>query len=252
MAVQAWEDKAVGTNQPRVREGESSPAGGPGVLRAVGVQFYCIFCSNKKPLVPNLLAHTLAHHSKNYLPAHYPGLKVGMKGGWGEVARPPRKRAATTPAFGAGVQPHLQGSFGIIQGTSSKRPGEELGGGGAESEAQSGQGDPGTTDTGLLQGRHTGLSPPLPHPFICQPTLRRSQLRWGLTISPPRRPTGSLRLGHKGDPGTPGKVPQRCQHCGKFPGPQVPNYTRWQVGGRWSGQGEGDKIPSVPAPVSSS
>lgn len=82
MAVQAWEDTAVGTNQPPVREGESSPDGGRGVLRAVGVQFYCIFCSNKKPLVPNSLAHTLAHHSKNYLPAHDPGPKVGMKGGW--------------------------------------------------------------------------------------------------------------------------------------------------------------------------
>lgn len=127
MAVQAWEDKAVVTNQPAVREGESSPDGGRGVLRAVGVQFYCIFCSNKKPLVPNLLAHTLAHHSKNYLLAHDPGPKVGMKDGWGEVTRPPRKRAAITPAFGAGVQPHLQGSFCLIQGTSSQRPGRKWG-----------------------------------------------------------------------------------------------------------------------------
>lgn len=94
MAVQAWEDRAVGTNQPPVQEGESRPAGGRGVLRAVGVQLSCIFCSNKKPLVPNLLAHTLAHHSKNCLPAHDPGPKAGMKDGWGEVARPPRKRAA--------------------------------------------------------------------------------------------------------------------------------------------------------------
>lgn len=91
------------------------------------VVLYPLF--NKKPLVPNLLAHTLAHHSKSYLLAHDPGPKVGMKDGWGEVARPPRKRAAITPAFGAGVQPHLQGSFCVTQEPVASTKGKNGGGG---------------------------------------------------------------------------------------------------------------------------
>lgn len=54
--------KAGGTNQP---PGSHQPKKGSPV-RVVGggatgsrVQFYCIFCSNKKPLVPSLLAQHL-------------------------------------------------------------------------------------------------------------------------------------------------------------------------------------------------
>lgn len=72
-----------------------------------------------------------------------------------------------------------------------------MGRAGRETEAQSGE-ETQIPQTQASSREDTQDSPPLPHSFICQPTPRRSQLRWGLTVSPPSRPTGSLWVEQKG------------------------------------------------------
>lgn len=48
------------------------------------------------------------------------------------------------------------------------------------------------------------------------------------------RLTGHIRLG---------EVPPGCQHFGKFQGPQVPSYTRWQ----WEVGRRGGQSPNCPS-----
>lgn len=220
MAAHAWDKRGESTRKRPaplpVEAAAGARAGGEG-LRLTGCSLTAYFVGINSP---SSLACWLSTS------ASQPGPGVGGRvRGRGSEDHPPR---LPCHSWGGGW-PASSSKVPFVQATcsrSSRKPSHTGGGGGSVRAGHREHALPPPTETPCREERPGSLRPSL---IYWAPTVRRSQLRGGLTA--PQVQMRILRPRHEVSWCTPGDVPPGCRHWARSQGPRDPRCARWQAGG---------------------